>query len=327
MTQRELLSKFGTYRARSNDEAWAHCDLRFRRLTEFKFTRGRETELSSSGPVRDAWRMAVVRSTGHCLTIDEDSATLLVPYLGRISISRGKETCLAEPGACIFVGRGERTTILSEGFVGGIIQLPCPAVRELAEEVELGNADHLVSGMAMIRSNDLVTASQNLIDELDRRGTQWWDVKGPLCGMRSRLGELLLVVCDDRFSDAKPRRGAAEASMEHVARAEEYMRERLGDDMSISDIAREAGVSPRALQSAFRRHRGCSPKAILTTLRLAEARARLRDPASEASIANIATDLGLGHFGRFSEAYRRAYGERPSETRRELIRGSRPPAA
>lgn len=322
MAKKQLLSKFGTSLSRSNDEARANCDLWFRRLREFHFTRQRETELRSSGPTRDDWRVAIVRSTGHSVTIEEDSVALLMPYVGRISVRRGQETCVAEPGSCIFVGGGERTTTPSEGYVGSIVQLPATAVRQLASEIQLANAESLTGMMVTVSSRELVTATQVLIDDLDRRGAGWWDRTGPRPGLRSRIGELYCMIGDCVASD-RGTGGGTEPSIEQVARAEEYMRARIGDEILISDIAQHVGVSPRALQSAFRRHRGSSPKTILTTLRLAEARRRLLDPDSGDSIAVIAIDLGFGHFGRFSEAYRRAYGERPSESRRNGMRRGR----
>ncbi len=93
------------------------------------------------------------------------------------------------------------------------------------------------------------------------------------------------------------------------------MRARLDEDLSMACLARELDISVRSLQLAFRRHRGCSPKNVFTTLRLAEARKRLRDSRSDLSVSAVAADLGFYHFGRFAQAYRQVYGELPSQTR------------
>jgi transcriptional regulator GlxA family with amidase domain len=56
------------------------------------------------------------------------------------------------------------------------------------------------------------------------------------------------------------------------------------------------------------------PRATLARLRLQAARARLLAATEADSVTAIALDCGFAHLGRFAVAYRRAYGERPSET-------------
>ena len=169
--KRELLSKFGTSRSCSVDEAMAYCDRRFRRTVAFRFTRDSGTHLRSAGPGFDEWQVSIVRSTGHEVTIEEESIALLVPYVGTISVDRGNRTSVAKPGSCILVGAGERTTSLSEGYVGSIIQFPVGAMRtsDLADQVgprQRRSLNHLET----LSSPELITASRSLVDDLDRQG-------------------------------------------------------------------------------------------------------------------------------------------------------------
>ena len=310
--KRELLSKFSTSRSRSDDEAMAYCDRRFRRTGGFRFTRDNGTLLRSAGPGFDEWQVSIVRSTGHEVTIEEESIALLVPYVGTISVDRGNRTSVAKPGSCILVGGGRRTTTLSEGYVGSIIQFPIAAMREsgVADQVSRRERRSL-NRLETLSSPELMTASRVLVDDLDRHGAKWWGNDGPATEFRSRLYDMISMLHGFETST----RVGASASIQHVLKAEEYMRGRLDEDLSTACLARELDISARSLQLAFRRHRGCSPKNVFATLRLAEARKRLMDPRSDLSVSAVAAELGFYHFGRFAQAYRQLYGELPSQTR------------
>jgi AraC-like DNA-binding protein len=82
------------------------------------------------------------------------------------------------------------------------------------------------------------------------------------------------------------------------------------------DMAEVAGVSIRRLQEGFRDYVGASPRECLTDLRLTRAREDLLRGADGLTVADIAMRWGLMHTGRFAAAYRRKYGESPSETLR-----------
>jgi AraC-like DNA-binding protein len=80
------------------------------------------------------------------------------------------------------------------------------------------------------------------------------------------------------------------------------------------DMAEIAGVSIRRLQEGFRDYVGVSPRQCLTDLRLARVREDLLRGGDGLTVADVAMRWGLMHTGRFAAAYRRKYGESPSET-------------
>ncbi|HWS32725.1 MAG TPA: AraC family transcriptional regulator [Actinoplanes sp.] len=86
---------------------------------------------------------------------------------------------------------------------------------------------------------------------------------------------------------------------------------------TVGELAAIAGVSVRSLQSGFRRHLGCAPMAYLQEIRLSRAHEALRqgDPG-RITVADVAHRWGFAHLGRFASAYRRRFGESPSETLR-----------
>jgi len=103
-----------------------------------------------------------------------------------------------------------------------------------------------------------------------------------------------------------------DGSAARVKAAESWAMRRLCAPLSLEDLARAAGVSPRTFHMDCMRQSGRGPMGWLRDLRLDEARRRLS--AGGARVTEVATDCGFGHLGRFSAYYRERFGERPSET-------------
>jgi AraC family ethanolamine operon transcriptional activator len=100
-----------------------------------------------------------------------------------------------------------------------------------------------------------------------------------------------------------------------VRRADDYMRAGLGEPLSLLDLCRELGVSERTLHYAFQQVRGLSPMAYFKASRLNAVRQELKaTPAGTATVREIARRWGFGHTGEFAAAYRRLFGELPSQT-------------
>lgn len=100
----------------------------------------------------------------------------------------------------------------------------------------------------------------------------------------------------------------------HLRQAESYIEAHLDRPLTIEDMAAAAGVSPRALQLAFRDHRGTTPLAFWRDRRLARAHDDLL--SGRGSVTEIALRWGFAHFGRFAKAYRAHYGLCPRDTLR-----------
>jgi AraC-like DNA-binding protein len=89
-------------------------------------------------------------------------------------------------------------------------------------------------------------------------------------------------------------------------------------DISVSDIARAAYVTPRALQLAFRRHLDTTPLAYLRQVRLHHAHQDLAQasPGDGTTVTTVSYRWGFPSPSRFAAAYRAAYGVSPSDTLR-----------
>ena len=86
------------------------------------------------------------------------------------------------------------------------------------------------------------------------------------------------------------------------------------EPLDLAQLASSAGIGIRALQLGFRRHFGVSISEMLLDIRLANLHGRLRRAAPDASITDIAFDLGFTHLSRMAGAYRLKFGELPSAT-------------
>ncbi len=102
----------------------------------------------------------------------------------------------------------------------------------------------------------------------------------------------------------------------HLRLAENFIEASLDRAITIEKIAAAAGISPRGLQMAFRRHRGTTPMDFWRQLRLARAHADLMFAAPGTTVTSVALRWGFTHFGRFSESYRARFGLSPSATLR-----------
>jgi len=145
---------------------------------------------------------------------------------------------------------------------------------------------------------------------------------------RAELLEILLTTVA-MAGDHEPGRGdlTRRAQSLVVKRAEDFALTKVGENLHVGDLCRAAGVSERTLQYAFKQILGTTPMAYLVRLRLHRVRRALRAARrGSTTVSAAALDAGFWHFGEFSRAYRRCFGELPSETlrrRRESVDAER----
>ena len=126
----------------------------------------------------------------------------------------------------------------------------------------------------------------------------------------------LLLGQPHNYSDALDR-GILRPPFGPVARARQLLEEQPEEPWSTSSLAVRAHLSVRSLQEGFARELGLPPMKYLQQVRLRRARDLLREASSaQTTVSTVASGLGLSHLGRFAAAYRRAFGESPSETLR-----------
>ncbi|MFJ2081962.1 AraC family transcriptional regulator [Micromonospora chokoriensis] len=101
-----------------------------------------------------------------------------------------------------------------------------------------------------------------------------------------------------------------------VRRAVSFIETHAGEAITATQIAEAARVTPRTLQTAFRRHLGTTPMAYLRQARLDRSHQDLldADPTQGDTVAAIAHRWGYLHPARFAADYRAVYGRSPTDT-------------
>jgi AraC-like DNA-binding protein len=105
-----------------------------------------------------------------------------------------------------------------------------------------------------------------------------------------------------------------------VRRVVDFIHARLDSPIALADLVAVSGVPGRTLQRHFQNYRGTTPMGYLREARLARIHAALLRADGDDSVTAIAMSYGVQHLGRFSIAYRRRFGESPSQTLRRRPR-------
>jgi AraC-like DNA-binding protein len=94
----------------------------------------------------------------------------------------------------------------------------------------------------------------------------------------------------------------------------------LDQPLHLLELCRMSGLPERSLRKLFLEQMGISPSRFLALRRLHLARrALLRTDPYSTTVTEIATNVGIWEFGRFSVAYKSWFGESPSATLRRRL--------
>lgn len=117
--------------------------------------------------------------------------------------------------------------------------------------------------------------------------------------------------CDNMPSTAKRR---------SYKRALDLIHQNLPTGVSVASVCAGTGLSRRALEYLFESMLGMGPMHYIRALQLnAIRRALLAEETACESIGDIAARYGIWHWSKFSAAYRRMFGELPSQTRSRVL--------
>ena len=262
-------------------------------------------------------RLATVRSAGHVVeAYDPDRRTFFLPVRGVFSATTPGGRLQARPGGAVLAPAGERRGLVrapaAMDFLG--ISVAVPAASEGRPKGKYGSP----SGreIATVAADAPAAALGEFLTYLVRQ-----HARPDTVSHRAKVARAAEALILDLFAAldlaGDPARADEALPGEQTVRvAEDFMHAHADETLTIEYLARQVGVSPRALQLAFRARRGASPSAMLTSLRLDRARAQLLVPDPMATVTSIALISGFPHVGRFAALYRARVGETPSETLR-----------
>jgi len=292
----------------------------------FSNSRLMEVEGHHSGVAVDALRLgttgitfARVISGGHEVALeDPDCVTILVPTKGRLAMEIGGAEYSFDRGTMVMVEaekRRTRVTAPKDGpFLATTMLVPRYMV-PLLDEGGAGKPGRTTSRAAW--SVDTVFARQmrqllpDLADDLFRQRDRLFTPRA-----RDEVICLIKDLVSEGLGKEGPtvRPGSGISEFRRVSRACDIIRARSDEALSLTRLAAELEVSPRWLQLSFQSVEGMSPREYLQRVRLERVRERLLSRDETDSVTSAAMDCGFLHLGRFSQAYRRAFGELPSET-------------
>jgi AraC family ethanolamine operon transcriptional activator len=142
---------------------------------------------------------------------------------------------------------------------------------------------------------------------------------------RQALEDALLVEIMDMLPTARPSDPGRSASARKrtVDRARELMHGNGDRSLSLLEVCKAAGASPRKLGYCFQEVLGTSPMHYWRAMRLNRVRRDLKRAAgTDASVYDVAVQHGFWHFSQFSRDYKRHFSEKPSETLRRAKRAA-----
>jgi AraC family transcriptional regulator len=111
------------------------------------------------------------------------------------------------------------------------------------------------------------------------------------------------------------RRSTSGSQAELVEATKELVARRLGDRLTLGEIARTVHSSPFHLARVFRAHTGFTIHGYRNQLRLRSSLVSLFDP--DVDLALLGRRLGYCSHSHFTDSFRRAFGRPPSAVRRE----------
>jgi AraC-like DNA-binding protein len=269
----------------------------------------------------DSLRLAASAHTPIRVTVEaSDDIALVVPFAGwSTAVIEGREhRWLAGRSAMYLPGVPRR------GEAGLRSTLAIGLERARLEQAARSVACHADS--ATIRA---ALATPRPVP-LAQDGFSFAKVLRQICGLidncSSRPDQLALLGVDDMIyravamlllpspalaGDAAATRSAGRQPIE---RACDYALAHLFTPIRLEDLEAASGLKARALQLAFIKHHGLTPRQWILDRRLDAARARLADPQSERTVTSVALECGFTRLSSFSRAYEARFGELPSTT-------------
>ena len=227
---------------------------------------------------------------------------------------------VCEAGDCIFrIAKNLPTRQASTAnFSALVVNVPVPSKRRFSIDAR----DDIERRVRYCLDDDCIAVCQSKLWEVHLayvldHALQRAVFGGDPAGTGEVLGEFLyLLGCQELAAQVKsrgkdPLQGIVPLKLKI---AENFVAANAARAPSIEEIAAEAKLSVRNLHTLFVRFRGMSPGAFLRERRLTGVHAALLSAETGATVLDIATAWNYRNFGNFAAAYRKRFGELPSQT-------------
>ncbi len=182
------------------------------------------------------------------------------------------------------------------------------AAREAGAKALPGGLPHFCQGV--IDDPGLVTRVRRLHLLAEARTASALELQTRLRGVLARW-----IVLHAETRPAARRPGAEPRA---VARARALLDNRSPENVSLDELAREAGLSPFHLVRVFTASVGLPPHAFQQQRRLDAARRLLRASSRTVRLADIAQECGFADQSHLTRAFKRVYGVTPGAYRKNV---------
>lgn len=160
-----------------------------------------------------------------------------------------------------------------------------------------------------------VFAVSPLAREMILAAMEWGPERDPEDPLAEHLFGALGLYCH-RWVEAADPYHLPRAQSPELERAMEYILARLGEELSLNETARHAGLSSRTLARRFEAEAQTSFRGFLRSARLLRAMELLALP--QARVTDVAFDVGFDSLAAFSRAFSEFTGELPRDYRARL---------
>jgi AraC-like DNA-binding protein len=243
--------------------------------------------------------------------------TFHFPLRGIQLYAYGRRRIEADTGGLVFMPPGTEVTRRSEGHPVLAIELDAATFEsEVQSRYGTDRVDWprvpLAQALSEARRRELVEAISGLVHAHESGA--------PAASGMHGESRLLAALAGALTWSASSR--IAPVSSQRLNYLEGWIDAHLGQAITLGRLCEVVQVGERSLQIAFQARRGMSPMRFVAERRLAAAQRRLSGERAGEGVTAIATSLGFTHLGRFSAAYRAAFGESPSQTIARSRRGA-----
>jgi AraC family transcriptional regulator len=169
-----------------------------------------------------------------------------------------------------------------------------------------------------------------IVDTWKKRDTKLWPLgqrlaahlRSPIPGSRlfaeTLHTQISIQLLWDHSSLCRPTESSVERLTDaRLARVIDYVHSYLGNEISLSDLAEVAGLSPHYFLDAFKRATGRTPHRYLTERRIAKACELLRNP--HFSILDVTLAVGFSSQSHMTAVFRRFMKTTPATYRDEAL--------
>ena len=208
---------------------------------------------------------------------------------------------VSHPGDC-----GDRGTsfVIAEQILRDIIRELDPSVDERPDQ-PFSFTDGPCDSQLFWRHREYVQRLERV--DVEPLEPLWADITG-----LQLIADVIEAAYEHTGAKPKKRPATLEDHMERTEAAKNYLAARIGENVSLDEVASAVNASPFNFARIFQQQTGLPLHRYLTRLRLRAALERL--PETD-DITALAFDLGFSSHSHFTDVFRREFGKTPSEYR------------